>query len=196
MQDLKFSDQGSNPQPLHWKRRVLTTELPGKSSSRGYVLWEASEAPQGFPFFHPIGFSWHRKGQWRDVASETVPWSPQKGQDQVLFCYFCVLCGSSATVSSLAGNSPGLAMRGCLSCQTSRQEASCPLPAASPAKCIYSVVRDITAKEMAKFSPELSAALQEQKLEFTTMFPYSWSIKPPAYTDLALKLWIFVYQHS
>ena len=27
----QFSDQGSNPHPLHWKRNVLTTGLPGKS---------------------------------------------------------------------------------------------------------------------------------------------------------------------
>ena len=27
----QFPDQGSNPRPLHWKRRVLTTGQPGKS---------------------------------------------------------------------------------------------------------------------------------------------------------------------
>ena len=89
-----------------------------------------------------------------------------------------------------------LAMWGFLSCQTPRQEALCPLLAPSPAMYIYLVGRDIKAKQMAKFSPELSAALPEQKFEFTTMFLYSWSIKPPAYTDLALKLWIFLYEHS
>ena len=28
---LKFTDQGWNPRPLHWKRRVLTAGLLGKS---------------------------------------------------------------------------------------------------------------------------------------------------------------------
>ena len=28
--DLKFPDQGSNPSPLHWKCRILTTGPPGK----------------------------------------------------------------------------------------------------------------------------------------------------------------------
>ena len=31
MQDLSSPDQGLNPCPLHWKRRVLTTRPPGKS---------------------------------------------------------------------------------------------------------------------------------------------------------------------
>ena len=31
MRDLKFPDQGSNPCPLQWKCRVLTTGPPGKS---------------------------------------------------------------------------------------------------------------------------------------------------------------------
>ena len=176
---------------------VLTTELPGKSSSRCYMLWEASEAPQGFPFYqNSVWFSWHRKGRWRDMVSETVPWSTQKGHDKVPFPYFCVLYGSSAILGSLAVNSPRLAMWGFLSCQTPRQEAPYPLLAPSPAMYIYLGSGDIKAKQMAKFSPELSAALPEQKFEFTTMFLYSWSIKPPAYTDLALKLWIFLYQHS
>ena len=31
MWDLSYHDQGSNPHPLHWKHRVLTPGLPGKS---------------------------------------------------------------------------------------------------------------------------------------------------------------------
>ena len=46
-----------------------------------------------------------------------------------------------------------------------------PLPAPFPAMYIYFAVGGIKAAKLAEFSPEFSAALREQKFEFTTMFP-------------------------
>ena len=34
----QFPNQGSNPGPLHWECRVLTTVPPGKSLGRGFVV--------------------------------------------------------------------------------------------------------------------------------------------------------------
>ena len=31
MQNLNFTDQGSNPRPVQWKHGILTTGLPGNS---------------------------------------------------------------------------------------------------------------------------------------------------------------------
>ena len=34
---IKFSDQGSNPEPLHWEFRVLTAGPPGKSHQSFFI---------------------------------------------------------------------------------------------------------------------------------------------------------------
>ena len=34
---IQFPDQGSNPGPMHWEHRVLTTVPPGKSPNRGFM---------------------------------------------------------------------------------------------------------------------------------------------------------------
>ena len=55
-----FSDQGSNPCPLHWKCRVLTTAPPGQSHALLLYPFHGSDN-SSFPFNTPQDSSPHLK---------------------------------------------------------------------------------------------------------------------------------------
>ena len=60
-----FPNQGSNPCPLHWRHRVLTTELPGKSSSISSWLMITKEQA------HALAPGWHFSPQRKLLARRT-----------------------------------------------------------------------------------------------------------------------------
>ena len=72
--------QGSNLSPLHWKRRVLTTEPPRKSSSFCLLLWASlynfmkkqsgMEKCRGKPFL--LNSSW----RWGSCLNTSGPYFP------------------------------------------------------------------------------------------------------------------------